>query len=139
MIILIGNIVTIIKNIFEQAGVKNVYTSFDACPIERKPAGIFTVIGISRYNAESPVYTYSATLVPYTAEVSVKVTAPENMSAGELLTYFGSAIEPVLDNIYGLTCKLSSAAIKFDSTVNRLVLTATLAVGGITRIERSIT
>jgi hypothetical protein len=75
--------------------------------------------------------------VPFKAEVEINVTAPENYSMVQLYSYYDENISKAVEDMSGLTCRLTKMSVKFDSNIRRLVLTVKLAASGITKIERS--
>ena len=53
---MLTDVLNSIKNELIDAGVTNVYTIFDALPIEKKGKNFFTVVGISSFETSSPIY-----------------------------------------------------------------------------------
>ncbi|MBO4878352.1 MAG: hypothetical protein J5501_10130 [Ruminococcus sp.] len=119
-----------------ERGEKNVYTSFDALPAERK-GKLFTVIGIGGMNISRPVYSLGNIYIPFTAEAEIKLTSPESAGSGELLEHFSLCTEPALEGMSGLSCRLTKLTLKHDTTLGRLVLCAGFTVTGISIHERS--
>jgi len=117
--------------------VSNVYSAFDAMAVERKGSGFFTVVGISAFESSAPIYAPAMVYVPFKAEVEINVTAPENYSMVQLYSYYDEKISAAFGDMSGLTCKLTKMSVKFDSNIQRLVLTIKLGASGITKIERS--
>lgn len=118
-------------------GVEDICSAFDAKAIDHKGSGFFTVVGFSAFEASSPIYSPYTVYMPFRAEADIKVTAPRSSSMTELYDYYDSRISNTVEEMSGLTCRLSGMSIKFDSNIQRLVLDVRLAVSGITRIERS--
>lgn len=116
-------------------GNDNVYLAFDALPVRGK-GGTFTVIGIKSYEASAPVYSETVAFVPFRAEVEVSVYAPESGSMQSLYSYFEDHVLPVIEGMMNLSTRLSRLAIRHDSNLKRLVITAGVSVSGIRRIER---
>ena len=117
--------------------VTDVYSAFDAKAVERKGKGFFTVVGISAFESSAPIYSLYTVYVPFKAEVEINVTAPENYSMVQLYGYYDESISKAVEDVSGLTCRLTKMSVKFDSNIRRLVLTVKLAASGITKIERS--
>jgi hypothetical protein len=117
--------------------VTDVYSAFDAKAVERKGKGFFTVVGISAFESSAPIYSPYTVYVPFKAEVEINVTAPENYSMVQLYSYYDENISKAVEDMSGLTCRLTKMSVKFDSNIRRLVLTVKLAASGITKIERS--
>lgn len=117
--------------------VTDVYSAFDAKAVERKGKGFFTVVGISAFESSAPIYSLYTVYVPFKAEVEINVTAPENYSMVQLYGYYDESISKAVEDMSGLTCRLTKMSVKFDSNIRRLVLTVKLAASGITKIERS--
>lgn len=122
----------------EVHGASHVYSAFDAVPIELKRNGIFTVVGVSSFESASPIYSLSTIFLPFKAELEIKVTAPENYSAERVYKYFSDKVAPAAAEFSGLGSFLKQVFIKFDSNINRLVLTAIVSAVGTTKIERSV-
>ena len=118
-------------------GVEDVYSAFDAKAVDHKGSGFFTVVGFSAFEASSPIYSPYTVYMPFKAEADIKVTAPQSSSMTELYDYYDSRISKAVEEMSGLTCRLSSMSVKFDSNIQRLVLDVRIAVSGITKIERS--
>ena len=76
--------------------------------------------------------------LPFKSEIELTVTAPESSSAVKLYEYYDSDIAPVIFDMAGLTCSLSKMSIKFDTNIQRLVLSVKLRVSGITKFERGL-
>lgn len=119
------------------AGVPEVYSSFDSISLERKSRGIFTVVGVGRFESTAPVYSEYAMYLPFKAELDIRVTAPENWSMEKLYDYYSEKISPALVSLSGLTTSVAGITMKHDSNISRLVLGIKLSVSGISRIERS--
>ncbi|WP_028520076.1 hypothetical protein [Ruminococcus flavefaciens] len=117
--------------------VTDVYSAFDAKAVERKGRSFFTVVGISAFESSAPIYSPYTVYVPFKAEVEINVTAPENYSMVQLYGYYDENISKAVEDMSGLTCRLTKMSVKFDSNIRRLVLTVKLAASGITKIERS--
>ena len=115
-----------------------VYSAFDAIPAEKKPKGIYTVVGIESFESTAPVYSPYIVYIPFKADTSVKVTAPPEIPLSSLYDYYSSKTAVAIGELSGLSCSLKKLSVKYDSNTSRLVLTAVLSAGGITRIERSI-
>lgn len=94
-------------------------------------------MGISAFESSAPIYSPYTVYVPFKAEVEINVTAPENYSMVQLYSYYDENISKAVEDMSGLTCRLTKMSVKFDSNIRRLVLTVKLAASGITKIERS--
>ena len=114
-----------------------VYSAFDAIPAEKKSNGIYTVVGIEAFESTAPVYSPYIVYLPFRADISVKVTAPPDVPLGTLYGYYSTKTAVAIGELSGLSCSLKKLTVKYDSNISRLVLTAVLSAGGITRIERS--
>lgn len=118
-------------------GASPVYSAFDAVPVELKSGGIYTVVGVSSFESSVPIYSLSTIFLPFKAELEIKVTAPKNYSAEQVYEYFAERIAPAAVELSGLGSFLKRIFIKFDSNIDRLVLTAVVSTVGTTKIERS--
>ncbi|HBB72428.1 MAG TPA: hypothetical protein DCZ71_07475 [Ruminococcus sp.] len=134
-----------IKAVLEQVtamlrayGMRDVYTAFDALPIEDK-GRIFTVVGVESMKIDKPLYSLGAVYFPFSASVSIKITAPESADSGKLLEYYSTSAQPALLKNSDLCCSLTGLTIKHDTSLCRLVLRADHSVKGVTVAERSIT
>ena len=61
----------------------------------------------------------------------------KDLTDGFRLFLIYNNIAPVILDMSGLTCSISKMSLKFDSNIQRLVLTVKLRVSGITKFERS--
>ena len=118
-------------------GAVPVYSAFDAVPVEKKTGGLYTVVGIELFERTAPIYSEYIVYVPFQADVSIKVTAPQDCSLEKLYDYYSSKVSPAIGELTGLRCRLKKLTVKYDSNLSRLVLTAIVGTEGITRIERS--
>ena len=59
-----------IKEKLRQAGVTNVYSAFDALPVEKK-GEVFTVVGIGAFETSKPVYSQFNVYLPFKTEIEV--------------------------------------------------------------------
>lgn len=114
-----------------------VYSAFDGRALARKGKDFFTVVGISSFESSTPVYSQYTVYLPFKSELELSVTAPESSSMEELYEYYDNNIAPVILDMSGLTCSLSKISLKFDTNIQRLVLSVKLRVSGITKYERS--
>lgn len=131
----------IIDDIIEKLAEKHVspvYSAFDGRALVQKGKGFFTVVGISAFESSAPIYSEYVVYLPFKSEIELTVTAPESSSAVKLYEYYDSDIAPVIFDMAGLTCSLSKMSIKFDTNIQRLVLSVKLRVSGITKFERGL-
>jgi hypothetical protein len=129
----------IIQNITEKlvnGGVTPVYNAFDAVPVSNKDKGIFTVIEVESFESTTPIYSLFTVFTPFKAEISIKITAPENYSIAQLYEYYDKKAAPAINKFSSMNCWLSGISIKFDSNINRLVLTAKIPAAGMLKAER---
>lgn len=117
-------------------GAEPVYSSFDAVPVTKKESGIYTIVGIESFSTTASVYSQYIVYIPFSAGISIKVTAPPDCSLEKLYSYYSSKVAPAVSELTGLSCRLKNLSVKFDSNLCRLVLTVLLDAEGITRIER---
>ena len=131
----------IIDDIIEKLAEKHVYpvySAFDGRALAQKGKGFFTVVGISAFESSAPIYSEYVVYLPFKSEIELTVTAPKSSSAVKLYEYYDSDIAPVIFDMAGLTCSLSKMSIKFDTNIQRLVLSVKLRVSGITKFERGL-
>ena len=133
---MLTDVLNSIKNELTDAGVTNVYTIFDAVPIEKKGRDFFTVVGISSFETSSPIYSEFTIFIPFKAEVEIKITARESGELAALYRYYDTKIEPVINQLSNLSSKISRMSLKHDTNINRLVLNAGFSINGIRKIER---
>ena len=130
----------IIENITEKlinGGIAPVYNAFDAVPVSNKDKCIFTVIEVESFESTAPIYSLFTVFTPFKAEISLKITAPENYSIAQLYEYYDKKAVPAINEFSSMSCYLSGISIKFDSNINRLVLTAKIPAAGMIKTERS--
>ena len=118
-------------------GAEPVYSAFDAVPVTRKTDGIYTIVGIESFERTAPVYSPFIVYIPFSSEISIKVTAPQDCPLEMLYSYYAEKVSPAVGELTGLSCRLKKLTAKYDSNLCRLVLTAVLDAQGITRVERS--
>lgn len=129
------DIINTIKQILVDNGTENVYSSFDALPIETK-GSFFTVIGIKKLEYSKPVYSEFIIYMPFRAEIEISVLAPLSSSIDEICSYYKSEIKKSIQNIAGFNTCISDVSVKQDKNIGRFVLKVTVSADGIRRIER---
>ena len=134
---MLREIINDITDKLTDSGVTAVYSAFDAVDIAKKEKGIFTVVGIGGFESYSPIYSLYTVFIPFKADIEISITAPPKTSIVDIYEFYDNNIEPVISDMCGLTCSLSKMSIKFDSNIQRLVLTAKRSASGMTKIERS--
>ncbi len=134
---MINSVIKAVASALVSAGAENVYSAFDAVPVEQKSRGIFTTVGISSLECSAPISSAYTIFMPFKADVAVNVTAPRGFSEKALFDYYSSYIETALGRLSGLESRLKKLSVKYDSNINRLVLGAVFGIGGMTTIERS--
>ncbi|MBR1591656.1 MAG: hypothetical protein IJ666_01415 [Ruminococcus sp.] len=133
---MITDVLNNVKNELTDAGVQNVYTIFDAVPVEKKGRGFYTIVGVSSFETSSPIYTEFTVFIPFKAEIEIKITAREASELAALYGYYDRNIEPVLNRLSNLSSRISRMSLKHDTNINRLVLNVGFSVNGIKKIER---
>ncbi|MBR6385151.1 MAG: hypothetical protein IKS03_03395 [Ruminococcus sp.] len=133
---MLTDVLNSIKNELTDAGVTNVYTIFDAVPIEKKGRNFFTTVGVSSFETSAPIYTEFTVFIPFKAEIEIKVTARESGELAALYSYYDSNIEPVLNQLSNLSSRICRMSLKHDTNINRLVLNVGFSINGIRKIER---
>jgi len=134
---MLNTIISRIARELRAFGSDPVYSAFDAVPAEKKSKGIYTIVGIESFESTAPVYSPYIVYLPFKADISIKVTAPPEVPLSALYDYYSSKTAVAIGELSGLSCTLKKLSVKYDSNISRLVLTAVLTAGGITRIERS--
>ena len=119
------------------SGASHVYSAFDAVDIQKKGRSIFPVIDVSSLECSTPIYSLSTIYLPFKAELSLRITAPECWTMEQLYDYFDQYIAPAVEAMSDLNCSLRSLTLKPDSNIRRLVMTVKMSAGGIIRTERS--
>ena len=133
---MLNTLIETMKTALLRAGASPVYSAFDAVRTDRKEKGIYTIVGVDSFESFTPVYTPYVAYLPFRADVSVKITAPPDMPLETLYDYYSGKVADAFDEFMGLTSSLKKLTVKFDSNIGRLVLSAVLSTGGVTRIER---
>ena len=118
-------------------GLKDVYSAYDAVPVERKSRNFYTIIGLDTFESQQPIYSPATVFMPYKAEIYINVTAPESYSMQKLYEYFSGNIKPVIMENSGLDFYIKKVSMKHDTQISRLVLTAKISVTGIEKYERN--
>lgn len=134
---MIKSIIEIIINKLSEKTEGSVYSAFDSMAVRRKGKDFFTVVGVSSFESLTPIYSKYTVYIPFKAEAEINVTAPENYSMLRIYDYYEQYLEPALLELSGLDCRVKSAVIKFDSNIQRLVLTVKIGVSGVSKSERS--
>ncbi|MDE6539527.1 MAG: hypothetical protein K2K66_05000 [Ruminococcus sp.] len=128
----------IIENL-SRNGIKNIYSAYDAISVEKKGRDFYTLVGLESFEMHKPIYSALTLFMPYEAEISLNITAPENYSIQKLYEYFSEKIKPAVMNFSGIDCYIKKISMKHNLQINRLVLTVRLSVSGIEKSERENT
>ena len=134
---MLKDIIDSVAEALSESGVDEVYSAFDAIPIDNKSKSFFTTVGISAFESSVPIYTYFMIYLPFKAELEINVTAPKNISMEQLYSYYDEKIQPVVHRLEGLSCSVKKLSLRYDTNVQRLVLCARLSASGMTKFERS--
>lgn len=120
-------------------GIKNIYSAYDAKSAEKKGRDFYILAGLESFEMHTPIYSEITLFMPYEAEISLNVTAPENYSMQKLYEYFSEKIKPAVMNFSGIDCYIKKISMKHNSQINRFVLCVKLSVSGIEKYERENT
>ena len=121
---------------FTEKEVENVYSAFDAYPVEKK-GELFTVVGIGAFETAPPIYSQFTVYLPFKTEIEVNTTAKRDMSMVELYNYYCDNIEPVIMDMADMNCTVRKMAVRYDSNIQRLVMTVKFEASGMSKMERS--
>lgn len=130
-------VVNAVKQKLAESGAENVYSAFDAIPVVSK-GRFFTVIGIKNFECSKPVYSQYTIYMPFTAEIEIKIHAPENNTMQELCEYYENNIDGAISGISGLSSRVSGMSVKQDKNIGRLVLNVVFSAGGMKKIDREV-
>ena len=134
---MINKIISEVIDKLSAKGLKEVYSAYDAIPVERKSRNFYVIIGADTFESQQPVYSPTTIFLPYNAVISVRVTAPENYSMRKLYEYFSDNVKPVIMENTGTDFYIKKVSMKHDTQISRLVLTAEISVTGIENYERN--
>lgn len=134
---MINSIINEVVEKLSASGLKEVYSAYDAVPVERKSRSFYTIIGLDSFESQQPVYSPETVFIPYKAEIFINVTAPESYSMRKLYEYFSGNIKPVIMENTGIDFYIKKVSMKHDTQISRLVLTAKISVTGIENYERN--
>ncbi|MBE6862253.1 MAG: hypothetical protein E7497_05065 [Ruminococcus sp.] len=130
-------IISQIKEILAENGVKNVYTAFDNIPISQKPSDIFTVVSVGALESRNPVFSQYSIYVPFTADAEISLIASKNSAMTELYDYFEKYILPLARKLASNKSVLKNIAVKYDSNMGRFVMKTIFSASGMVTMERS--
>lgn len=133
---MIKEIIAEVTEKLKAAGNIKVYSAFDNIPAECKK-GVYAVVSMKSFESTAPIFSEHFVYIPVKAKTEISLLAPPDTTAAELYEIFDSNILPLADSMAGMSCSLSSLAIKADSNLNRLVLKSEFSISGISRFERS--
>ena len=112
-----------IKQTLEENGVENVYSAYDAVPVQDK-GKFFAVLGFGGYEAQNPIQTQTKIYMPVKCDLTLTVYAPMNTTQEELYGYYHYNFAKTIDSICGLCSRLKSLDVSPDSKLNKLTLKA---------------
>lgn len=118
------------------AGVRNIYSAFDALSVSDKGGSYYTIVGLSGFTSGRPVYSQFAAYIPYTMRLELTVTAPENCPLSQLYSYFEEQIMTRLSSLTDLDHFLTSITVKPVSSISRIAICAELTVKGMYKAEK---
>lgn len=133
---MIKTVINTVISAISETGAENVYSAFDAVPLEYKGRDIFTTVGVSSLECSAPIFSAYSVFLPFHAETDISVAAPKDLSAGALYDYYTKYISAAVGELSGLNSSLKKLFIKYDSNISRLVLTAKVSISGISTMER---
>lgn len=125
----------IIENLSSN-GIKNIYSAYDAVSVEKKGRDFYILVGLESFEMHTPIYSDITVFMPYEAEISINITAPENYSMQKVYEYFSAKIKPAIMNFSGIDCYIKKISMKQNSQIKRFVLNVRLYVSGIEKSER---
>lgn len=128
-------IIAQIKNILTENGAENVFSVFDAKPVSGK-GQFFTVTGVRELEWLTPIYTDATIYMPFRAVAEIRTAAPISCDERTVCDYFRRRIEPGLTKMNGMNSRVRKVALSPDKTLNRLVISAEVSVGGIRELSR---
>ena len=134
---MLKDVIDKVINVLKKNGVNDVYSAFDNISTESKGKHIYSVVGVSEFESSTPVYSLSYIYLPFKTELEIKVTGSKDISMTELYDYFDENIQPAIDDMTDLNCSLKKLSVRYDSNIQRLVLTIRIAANGLNKIERS--
>ena len=118
------------------AGVRHIYSAFDALPVSGKGGSFYTIAGLSGFTSGRPVYSQFTAYIPYTMRLELTVTAPENCPLSKLYSYFEEQIMTRLSSLTDLDHFLTSVTVKPVGSISRIAICAELTINGMYKAEK---
>lgn len=115
--------------LFREAGIREVYPSFDAVPLAKKSDRLFTVLGLESVQLDAPFPDGRGGVYPFAATLKVSVLVPMDAPLCRAEAFFYEKALPVLRQFGAVPGEAAPAAV--DVKLQRVVMTAKLRIRGL--------
>ena len=111
-------------------GIGEVYSSFDALPVEKKSHSRFTVIGIDGASTGEAYPVENGIAYPFTMQLRAELLTPMTVAAEDAVYFFFEKLLPVLVEEGFLPLKFDAGMPKTDLRLGKLVYGGTFRLQG---------
>lgn len=114
----------------QNSGIREVYTSFDAVPVEKKSRRLFTVISVQKMEFGDAFPARNGAVYPFTAELRVDLLTPMLEVPQDTVRYFFERIVPAMLGADCVFLKFDAQSPKIDLKLERMVCGGTFRLHG---------
>lgn len=115
--------------LFREAGIREVYPSFDAVPLPAKSDRLFTVLGLDSVKLEQPFPDGKGGVHPFSATIKVSVLVPMNVPACRAEGFFYETALPLMNRLGAVLCETAPAVV--DVKLQKIVMSGLFRVRGL--------
>ncbi len=114
----------------QSSGIREVYTSFDAVPVEKKSHKLFTVISVQQVEFGDAFPASGGAVYPFTAEFHVDLLSPMLADPQDAAQFFFRKIVPAMLGADCVFLKFDAQSPKIDLKLERMVCGGTFRLHG---------
>lgn len=111
-------------------GITEVYTAFDAVPVEKKSRAMFTVLSLQNVQFGEAYPAKDGAVYPFTAEFRADLLTPMNIDPQGTMKFFFSKIVPAMLGSDCLFTGFDTALPRVDLKLRRMVYGGTFRLHG---------
>ena len=134
---MLKDVIDKVINVLKKNGVNDVYSAFDNISTESKGKHIYSVVGVSEFESSTPVYSLSYIYLPFKTDVEIRIVGAKESSLYAVYSYFDEKIQPSVLEMTAMNCSMKKLSMKFDSNIQRIVMSVRFSASGVTKLERS--
>lgn len=127
----------IIRKVIEELshnGIKHIYSTFDNANTKKMHDCFSTAVSLNCLELKTPLFSESAIITPYKADIDLRVTTPEEVSIERLEKYYSCKLKFAIMDILGISWCISRVGIA-PNAKGTFELVVSLTIKGIVVAE----